>query len=95
MQSIDLTGNNLEKINLNTFAGLVDLNELYLRNNYIKFIEDSAFFDLHELTNLDLASNNLQAINSQTLLGLEKVIALSRFSSSSVLTGNARFACLG
>ena len=68
---IDLTQYDIDSIDPNTFAQLVNLNELYLGNNLINNIDNASTFDsLINLRVLSLSNNQLVSLNQNIFYGL-------------------------
>ena len=72
-----MSGNNLTVINEQSFAGLVSIRELYLRNNMIEDTIGDIIWNLHTLTHLYLDGNKLTRLPSLDTGGSPK---LRRFS---------------
>jgi len=60
-----------------SFNGLVNLKELDLKNNSIKFITENTFIGLSKLNKLVLDENNLEIIKSNTFNGLYALTTLN------------------
>ena len=77
LEKIEMSGNNLTVINEQSFAGLVSIRELYLRNNMIEDTIGDIIWNLHTLTHLYLDGNKLTRLPSLDTDGSPK---LRRFS---------------
>jgi len=70
---LDLSGNEIEKIEGNVFNGLSSLEVLYLSNNKIKKIEGNVFDELSSLQDLDLGENGIKKIRENAFNGLSSL----------------------
>jgi len=68
---IDLSSQNIDTIDNNTFSGMIYLEKLYLHKNNIVTIERSFFKDLKNLKELWLESNKITRFDKDYLIGLE------------------------
>ena len=73
LRSLYLDSNQMTNINIETFKGLVSLNELYLSNNNITKIDDNSFVDLVNLYWLNLDYNQITGIKIEKIKGLVSV----------------------
>jgi len=71
---IDLSKYDIDTIDINTFGGLINLNELYLSSNQISKINDpSTFNSLINLKILSLENNQLVSLNQSIFVGLQNL----------------------
>jgi len=70
---IDLSNKSLDKIDINTFKGLINLESLYLNDNKIKQLENGLFNQLYNLRELWLESNKISSIDRDIFVGLNKL----------------------
>jgi Leucine-rich repeat (LRR) protein len=70
---IDLSSKSLDKIDKNTFKGLINLESLYLNDNKIKQLENGLFNQLSNLRELWLESNKISSIDRDIFVGLNKL----------------------
>lgn len=75
--SLDLSSNDLLKINRTDLSGLSKLIYLGIVLNSISHIDDGAFADLVELTDLDIRYNDLTNLTDHMFQGLSKLVRLS------------------
>lgn len=66
--TLDLSGNNIDKVRVGDFLNLPNLKELNLKNSKIEEIELGAFSPLHNLRILDLSNNSLSKIDFNEFL---------------------------
>ena len=81
---IDLSFNQLQLVDLNTFNGLRNLKNFKLNNNFISAIIDNSFQTLNQLTDLDLSYNRLSVIQRNTFTGLNSLQVISLKSNEIV-----------
>lgn len=79
---LDLSNNNIQRLNQDTFSNCLFVNELYLGNNSIKSIHYSTFEKLNSLRILDLSDNQLQNLFADLPVSVE-VLYLDRNPLSS------------
>uniref|UniRef100_A0A3B4T8Z9 Toll-like receptor 22 n=2 Tax=Seriola dumerili TaxID=41447 RepID=A0A3B4T8Z9_SERDU len=77
--SLDLSSNQILKINRTDLIGLSKLKYLNLNKNSISHIKDGAFSDLVQLTNLTIDLNNLTNVTDNMFQGLSKLVYLSLY----------------
>ncbi|XP_070778313.1 toll-like receptor 13 [Enoplosus armatus] len=75
--SLDLSSNDILKINRTDLSGLSKLIYLEMGFNSISHIDDGAFTDLVQLEELDIHSNDLKNLTDNTFQGLSKLESLS------------------
>lgn len=68
LQTLDLSFNYVGKLNISTFAKLVNLENLHLRSTNLSNINFGTFFHQKELKVLDISYNNLNKINFDVFL---------------------------
>ena len=83
---IDLSNNQITKINSNAFKKLSNLKELSLRNNEITDIYSKAFESLSSLKMLFLFGNKLNRLETKTFKGLSQleILELNRNQISEI-----------
>nr|ULE72737.1 toll-like receptor 13 isoform b [Trachinotus ovatus] len=77
--SLDLSSNQILKINRTDLSGLSKLRHLNLNKNSISHIEDGSFSGLVHLTNLNIGLNNLTNVTDKMFQGLSKLVYLSLY----------------
>jgi Leucine-rich repeat (LRR) protein len=70
---IDLSEKSIDKIDINTFKGLSNLELLYLEENFIDRLEYGLFSDLLNLKEIWLQSNRIISIDINIFVGLNKL----------------------
>jgi len=70
---IDLSGKNIEIIDINTFKGFENLEKLYLQENKLMKLEQGLFYNLSNLKELWLESNRIESVDKNIFVGLEKL----------------------
>ncbi|XP_035684279.1 leucine-rich repeat-containing protein 15-like [Branchiostoma floridae] len=70
---LDIDNNEITSILSHTFAGLQNLQIVYLENNNISIIEPRSFISLNYLTKLDIRNNEITSVVSQTFAGLRNL----------------------
>lgn len=63
LQSLDLSWNSIDDINLSSFSNMTELKELSLRSSGLKTIEFGTFSHQRKLKILDISDNNLEFID--------------------------------
>lgn len=71
LQKLDLSYNDITRINRDTFRGLHSLNDLYLSNNRLSAISSDSFRGLKKIANIDLSHNYFEVIQIKWLRSLE------------------------
>lgn len=62
LENVDLSGNEIEIIRINSFSNLENLEKLILFKNQIKVIEPNSLIGLKNLKNINLIFNHLNRI---------------------------------
>ncbi|XP_042292371.1 toll-like receptor 13 isoform X1 [Thunnus maccoyii] len=75
--SLDLSSNQILRINRTDLSGLSKLVYLQMVLNSMSHIDDGAFADLVELTDLDISYNDLTNLTDNMFQGLTKLVSLS------------------
>ncbi len=73
MKTIELTGNRLQKIEKETFKGLINLRTIYLDGNQLHRIDKDTFKSLTSLKDIHLDSNKIDRIHKDTFKGLTQL----------------------
>jgi len=73
---IMMDGNDIHNLSRNTFAGLTNVNELYLQKNKIKWIDKHAFKDLTELLYFGINNNLISEIDDELLVNNVNLITI-------------------
>uniref|UniRef100_A0A672GL91 Toll-like receptor 13 n=1 Tax=Salarias fasciatus TaxID=181472 RepID=A0A672GL91_SALFA len=73
---LELSENGIMRISKVDLQGLSKLKSLKLSFNLISHVDDGAFIDLTELTNLNLCKNKLEELTDEMFLGLSGLIKL-------------------
>jgi Leucine-rich repeat (LRR) protein len=77
LKKLNLSNNQIERIECGTLAGLSKLEALYFSFNKIKYIENEALVGLSGLKLLDLYSNSITSINKRSFGSLVSLRTLS------------------
>ncbi|KAF8790032.1 Insulin-like growth factor-binding protein like [Argiope bruennichi] len=85
LEILDVSGNQLHKVEGVTFRHLYNLKTLWMQNNQITWIQSGAFVDLGSLLELNLENNKLTQINGNILMPIEVRV------SKLLLAGNPFF----
>jgi Leucine-rich repeat (LRR) protein len=85
LTKLDLSANQIQRLDTNIFNSLSNLEELLLNSNQISSIEVLCFQDLKQLKQLDLSCNEIESLKKEMFLGL---ISLNNL----VVSNNALFA---
>uniref|UniRef100_A0A3Q3A189 Toll-like receptor 13 n=1 Tax=Kryptolebias marmoratus TaxID=37003 RepID=A0A3Q3A189_KRYMA len=74
--SVDLGGNQIEKLNKDDFFHMLKLRTLVLNSNLISHVDDGSFINLVLLKTLDMKINSLTNLTSNIFQGLSNLILL-------------------
>lgn len=90
LSSLDLTGNQLNDLDINITNIPISISELMLAENQLTFVTLESIRNLTSLTRLDLSSNSIDRLNSKTLIRLTKLKWLNLADNQLVaLPGNS------
>lgn len=78
---IDLSQNNISKIQQNVFKDLCQLNSLRLNENRLQILHDNTFVNLPMLVTLELKTNQIQTIEIDTFKNVSNLANLNLFNN--------------
>uniref|UniRef100_A0A1A9VXD8 Uncharacterized protein n=1 Tax=Glossina austeni TaxID=7395 RepID=A0A1A9VXD8_GLOAU len=93
MIHVDLSNNNITRLEANSFFMVTQLEELTLADNSLHLIDPLTFYDLNKLKRLNLQNCGLKSLTAHAFQGLTNLISFNfnavvlanRFSSLSML----------
>ena len=87
LETLDLSNNNLKRLDIKTLSNLKRLEKLYLANNRIQLSEHNFKYN-QDLNTIDLSNNDIQYIQSNVFSNVNEIKKLD-LSSNSIKTINS------